>query len=75
MAPLIDGWLNRALRAPQRVVGYRATSRFFLRLSGSVPPIRCTLTKKREVARRRPIGLADDTLGERVTVLIGQNEF
>lgn len=32
--------LNRAIRVPQRVVGYRATSRFFLRLSGFVSPNR-----------------------------------
>ena len=35
---------------PQRVVAYRATSRFFLRLSGSVPPNRCPSPK----ARSRP---------------------
>lgn len=51
-AQATDGWLNRALLVPQRVVGYRPTSRFFHAAIG----IRSFLTVgPHQKARSRPV--------------------
>ena len=51
---------------PQRVVAYRATSRFFLRLSGSLPPNRRRSPNSAKSPGQFLSKLADDTLGGRV---------
>ena len=51
-----------ALRAPQRVVGYRPTYRFFLRLSGAVP-LTGVLYQKALSRALRLTAVRSDTLG------------